>query len=220
MMRSLFCRDIKAALAAGSGISVSWLFFCSAIMLLPFAGSASAAFFAQAGPGLLWLFALLSVLLGLDRLFQTDKEDGSLDILLASADFTALTLAVFSKIAAHWTVAVLPLVLAAPVLSLLLNLDWAHAGAACLSLMLGTPAIAAVGAVGAALTVSLPRGGVLLSVLVLPLTVPIIIFGIAAAAQLAEGGSPEPLYLLLALSLFFTFAAPPAAAAALRNLTE
>jgi len=220
MMAAIFRRDLRAALQEGSGIGVSLLFFVSALILTPFAFGPGGPALARAGPGLLWIFALLAILLGLDRLFKADKASGALDILLAETDFTGLALAAAAKIAAHWVSAVLPLILAAPFLALLLKADAAHALAAAASLALGTPAIAAIGAAGAALTVALPRGGMLLSALVLPLVIPVIIFGAATAEALAAGGSLEPLYLLLALSLFFIFLGPIAAAAALRFSAE
>lgn len=217
---SLFRRDIKAGLAAGSGIGVSLLFFITVTALTPFAIGADKAALAQAGFGLLWFFALLALLLGLDRLFQTDKEDGSLDILLSSADFSALALLVFVKAAAHWVITVLPLMPAALILSLLLQADYAHALAITAALLLGTPALTFIGAAGAALTAALPRGGALLTVLVLPLTVPVLIFGLAAAEALAAGGAKQPLWLLAACTLFFSFAGPIAAAAALKFTAE
>jgi len=220
MFISLFCRDLRAAFKAGSGISISLLFFLSAVILTPFALGANTKALAQAGPGLLWFFALLAILLGLDRLFKTDLDSGALDILLSSLDFSGLTLAVAAKIAAHWVCAILPLIIAAPFLAALLGADLPHAAGAALSLLLGTPAIACIGAAGAALTAALPRGGVLLSVLALPLAVPVIIFGAASAPALTAGGSFEPLYWLAALSLFFAFIGPIAAACALKNLTR
>jgi len=221
MMRAIFIRDVKTAVKAGSGIDVSLIFFLSAIVLLPFAIGISPALSAKIGAGLLWLFALLSILLGLDRLFQADLDDGSLDIALSGSDFSALILLIYAKIAAHWVTSVLPLISAALPLSLLLNMSAAQAYGACLSLLIGTPAIAALGALGTALTAALPRGGgALLTVLILPLAIPLIIFGIASAQFMAQGGSPQPLYWLSALSLFFVFIGGFGAGAALRLLPE
>jgi len=219
-MKNLFFRDIKAAVKAGGAISISLLFFLSVIVLSPFALGAEKALLARAAPGLLWFFALLAVLLGLDRLFQIDKEDGSLDIMLAAGDFSSLAVMVWVKAAAHWVSAVLPLIIAAPVLALLLCPDWRQALALTASLACGTPAITFIGALGAALTAALPRGGVLLAVLVLPLVIPVIIFGIAAAAALAAGAALQPLYFLLALTLFFSLVGPAAAALALKFTAE
>jgi len=219
-MKNLFIRDIKAGIKAGSAIGTSLLFFLSVILLSPFALGTEKTMLIKAGPGLLWFFALLAVLLGLDRLFQTDKEDGSLDIILAAGDFSSLTVMILVKSAAHWVSTVLPLIAAAPVLSLLLNPDWRQAAALTASLALGTPAITFIGALGAALTAALPRGGVLLAVLVLPLIIPVIIFGIAASAALVAGTALQPLYFLLALTLFFGLIGPAAAALALKFTAE
>lgn len=218
-MKNMFLRDIQTAWTTGSSAGIGLLFFLSSALLIPFALGADKIALKSAA-GLLWLFALLAVLLGLDRLFCPDKEDGSLDILLCSADFPALTFAIIGKIAAHWVTSALPLVLAAPVFSLLLNPDIYYAAAICFALAIGTPAILCIGACGAALTCALPRGGVLLTVLILPLVIPVIIFGIAATHALAAGGALQPLYFLAALTLFFAFICPIAAALTLKWTAE
>ncbi|MEM9726869.1 MAG: heme exporter protein CcmB, partial [Pseudomonadota bacterium] len=170
---------------------------------------------AAVAPGVFWVLALLAALLSLDRVFQADFEDGSLDLLaLGEAPLEAVALA---KAAAHWTVTGLPLSLAAPALGPMLSLDAGAAPILGLSLLLGTPALSLAGGVGAALTVGVRRGGLLLSVLALPLFVPTLIFGAIAARAAAEGTDPSAaLALCGAVSLAALALAPFAAAAALR----
>ncbi|TIV60415.1 MAG: heme exporter protein CcmB, partial [Mesorhizobium sp.] len=127
------------------------------------------------GPAILWIAGLLACLLGLDRLFQADREDGALDLLVLNSDRQMLALTVLVKCLAHWTGSVLPLVVAAPLLGLFMNMEPTGIGATALTLLVGTPAITFIGAAGAAVAVALPRGGLLISVLVLPLTIPVLI---------------------------------------------
>jgi heme exporter protein B len=163
--------------------------------------------------------ALLSCLLSLDRLFQADFEDGSLDLLVLSA--VPLELIVLAKCTAHWLTTALPLVVVAPVLALLLNMDTQGTPTLVYALLLGTPALSLVGAVGAGLTVGIRRGGVLLSLVVLPLYVPILIFGVGAVDARIHGLGPEPhLMILAAITLFTGVAAPWATAAGLRASGE
>jgi heme exporter protein B len=163
---------------------------------------------------------LLSTLLGLDRLFQADHEDGSLDLMLTSA--TPLELIVLVKCAGHWLTTALPLVVVAPLFGLALAQDAAALARLTLSLLVGTPALTLIGAVGAAVTVSLRRGGLLMAVLVLPLAIPVLIFGVSAAGIGATDPIPfaAPLAILGALSLAAIAGAPFAAAAALRYAGE
>jgi heme exporter protein B len=156
-------------------------------------------------------------LLGLDRLFQADHEDGSLDLLLTSS--TPLELIVLVKCLAHWIVTGLPLAAAAPFFGLMLNLPMNQLGSVTLSLLAGTPALTLIGAIGAALTVSLRRGGLLLAILILPLCVPVLIFGVAAASAGPDSFVPfaTPFLILCALTLFAIAGAPFAAAFALRQ---
>ena len=168
------------------------------------------------GPAILWLGALLSSLLTLDRLFATDHEDGSLDLILTAR--APLELAVATKALAHWVTTGLPLVVASPVLGLFLNLEPAALGATVLTLMVGTPALTLTGVIGAALAAALRRGGLLLPVLVLPLTIPVLIFGVAATNAAVSGPMPfaTPFTILCALTLMSLVIGPFAAAATLR----
>jgi heme exporter protein B len=169
------------------------------------------------GPAILWLGALLASLLTLDRLFAADHDDGSLDLLTMSR--TPLELVCLVKAIAHWLVAGLPLIVATPILGLLLNLDGNATLAVALTLLAGTPALTFTGMIGAALAVALRRGGLLLAVLVLPLSIPVLIFGVAAsnAAVLEPAGFGTPLSILCALSLAGLVIGPLAAAASLRH---
>src|SRR6202043_4095186 len=163
------------------------------------------------------LGALLATLLGLDRLLASDYEDGSLDLLLTGR--MPLELALAMKAFAHWLTTGVPLVLAAPVLGVLLNLDPSTTGAVAITLLAGTPALTFIGLIGAALTVALRRGGLLLAILVLPLTIPVLIFGVAAAEAAIIGPVPfgTPFTILCALTLMSLVVGPFAAAATLRH---
>ncbi|MER2634563.1 MAG: heme exporter protein CcmB, partial [Rhizobiaceae bacterium] len=177
---------------------------------------------ARIGPAILWTGALLAALLGLDRLFQIDREDGALDLFLIGRDWLSLTGVVLVKCLAHWTVSALPLVVAAPALGLLLNMDATAILATTATLLVGTPAVTLIGAAGAAVASGLPRGGLLVSVLVLPLTIPVLIFGIAASYAAVNEPDPfwPPFLILAALTLFFSVIGPVAAAVALREMSD
>ncbi|MER9140099.1 heme exporter protein CcmB, partial [Mesorhizobium sp. M0830] len=166
--------------------------------------------------------ALLSCLLGLDRLFQADREDGSLDLLVLGNDRNMLALTVLTKCLAHWAGSVLPLVIAAPLLGLFMNMEPLGIGATALTLLVGTPAITFIGAAGAAVAVALPRGGLLISVLVLPLTIPVLIFGVSASYGATANPDPflQPFLILAALTLFLAVLGPVSAALALRHGTD
>jgi len=172
---------------------------------------------ARIGPAILWLGALLASLLALDRLIAMDHEDGSLDLILSAQ--TPLELTMAGKALAHWLTTGLPLVVATPLLGLLLNLDPVATGAVALTLAAGTPALTFIGLVGAALTVALRRGGLLLAVLILPLTIPVLIFGVAASNAAIVGPIPfgTPFTILCALTLMSAVVGPIAAAATLRQ---
>ncbi|HWK64659.1 MAG TPA: heme exporter protein CcmB [Rhizobiaceae bacterium] len=217
-MLALFLREIRLGIRAGGGGLMGVLFFLAVVTAVPFAVGPDLNLLARVGPAILWIGALLSSLLGLDRLFQADREDGSLDALLIARDRHMPALTVFVKCLAHWAVSVLPLVVAAPLFGLFMNMSAVGIGATALTLLVGTPAIAFIGAAGAAVAVALPRGGVLVSVLVLPLVVPVLIFGVSAAyAAVAEPNPFLPPFLILAaLTLFLAVIGPIAAAAALR----
>jgi heme exporter protein B len=219
-LAALLVRDIRLAVRVGGGALIGVLFFLLVVTLVPFAIGPDLALLARIGPAILWLGALLANLLALDRLIAMDQEDGSLDLILMAR--TPLELAIAAKAAAHWLTTGLPLVLAAPILGLLLNLDPKATGAVALTLFAGTPALTFIGLVGAALTVALRRGGLLLAVLVLPLTVPVLIFGVAASNAAIVGPVPfgAPFSILCALTLMSLVVGPLAAAIALRQGLE
>jgi heme exporter protein B len=214
---ALLVRDLRLAVRVGGGALIGVLFFLIVVTLVPFAVGPDLALLARMGPAILWLGALLASLLALDRLLAIDHEDGSLDLILTAR--VPLELAVSVKALAHWLTTGLPLVVAAPLLGLLLNLDPKATGAVAVTLLAGTPALTFIGLVGAALTVALRRGGLLLAVLVLPLTVPVLIFGVAASNAAIVGPLPfgTPFSILCALTLISLIIGPVAAAIALRQ---
>lgn len=195
-MIALLMRDLKLALRAGGGFGLGLAFFLIVTVLVPFSVGPQSSLLATIAPGVLWLGALLACLLSLDRLLALDWEDGSLD-LLATAPLP-LEAVVTIKALAHWLTTGLPLVLAAPVLGVLLNLPVAGFPWLVASLLLGTPALSVIGTFGAALTVGLKRGGLLLSLLVLPLYVPTLIFGAEVARRGAVGMETQTSLLMLA----------------------
>jgi heme exporter protein B len=216
-MTALFLRDLRLSVRAGGGALIGVLFFLTVVAVIPFGVGPDLKLLARIGPAIVWIGALLAALLGLDRLFQAERDDGSLDLLLMQE--TPLVLIVFVKCAAHWVATGLPLVIASPLLGLFMNMDGAAIGATLLTLLVGTPAISFIGAVGAAVAVALPRGGLLVSILVLPLTVPVLIFGVSATYAAVEGPQPflPPFLILTALTLFFAVLGPAAASLALRH---
>jgi heme exporter protein B len=216
-LRALLMRDMRLAVRLGGGAPIGVLFFLIVVTLIPFALGPDLALLRRIGPAILWLGALLASLLALDRLFAADHEDGSLDLILMSR--VPLELAIAVKAAAHWLTTGLPLVIAVPVLALFLDLDGTAIGAVALTLLAGTPALTFIGVIGAALAVTLRRGGLILAVLVLPLTIPVLIFGVAAANAAIVGPAPfgPPFTILCALTLVSLVVGPFAAAAALRQ---
>ena len=219
-LRALMLRDLRIAVRAGGGAPVGMLFFLIVVVLMPFAIGPDLALLQRIGPAILWLGALLANLLALDRLLSADQEDGSLDLLTMSE--TPLELMVACKALAHWIATGLPLVLATPFLALLLNLDIGATSAVAATLLAGTPALTFLGLIGAALTATMRRGGFLLSVLVLPLTVPVLIFGVAASNAAIVGPMTfgTPFMLLCALTLVSAIIGPFAAALTLRHGQE
>lgn len=215
-LAALFQRDVKIAVRIGGGALIGVLFFLIVVTLIPFAIGPDLALLKRIGPATLWLGALLASLLTLDRLLSADQDDGSLDLILMGD--TPLELAVAAKAFAHWLATGLPLVIAAPVFALLLNIDMNAAAAVSLTLLAGTPALTFIGLIGAALTVTLARGGLLLSVLILPLTFPILIFGVSAtnAAIVGPMSFTTPFTILCAITLMSIVIGPFATAAALR----
>jgi len=214
---ALFAHELRIAARIGGGSATGLVFFLILVSIIPFALGPDLNLLARIGPAIVWIAALLSTLLGLDRLFQSDEDDGTLDLLLTAA--TPLELIVLVKCAAHWLTTALPLIMATPLFALMLAQDGMSLVALPLTLLVGTPALTLLGAIGAALTVSLRRGGLLMAVLILPLTIPVLIFGVSAA-EAALGGTiafTTPLSILAALSLAALGGAPFAAAAALRE---
>jgi heme exporter protein B len=214
-MGPLIARDLALAVRAGGGFGLGLAFFLVFAVLVPLGVGPEVATLARIAPGVLWVGALLACLLTLDRLFAQDQEDGSLD-LIATAPLP-LEAVVLAKAVAHWLVTGLPLAAVAPVLGLLSNLPGPGYPWLVASLLLGTPALSVIGAFGAALTVGLKRGGLLLSLLVLPLYVPTLVFGAEAVRRGATGAEAlPPLLLMAAITLGSVAALPFAAAAALR----
>jgi heme exporter protein B len=179
-MTALLLRDLKLSIRAGGGALIGVLFFLTIVAVIPFGVGPDLALLSRIGPAIVWIGALLAALLGLDRLFQAERDDGSLDLMLMQET---------------------PLVL---------------------TVLVGSPAITFIGAVGAAVAVALPRGGLLVSILVLPLTIPVLIFGVSATYAAVEGPSPflPPFLILMALTLFFAVIGPVAAALALRHTSD
>ncbi|TCL72807.1 heme exporter protein CcmB [Rhizobium sp. BK251] len=219
-MTALFLRDLKLSVRAGGGALIGILFFLAVVAVIPFGVGPDLNLLSRIGPAIVWIGALLATLLGLDRLFQAERDDGSLDLLLMQP--TPLVLTVLVKCLAHWVATGLPLVIASPLLGLFMNMSETAIGATMLTLLVGSPAIAFIGAAGAAVAVALPRGGLLVSILVLPLTIPVLIFGVSASYAAVEDPAPflPPFLILIALTLFFAVIGPVAAALALRNTAD
>jgi heme exporter protein B len=219
-LAALLVRDLRLSLRTGGGALVGVLFFLVLVTLIPFALGPDLALLRRIGPAILWLGALLASLLALDRVLAADYEDGSLDVFLTAP--ISLELALATKGLAHWIATGLPLVIAAPLLGLLLDIEARASLAVTATLLAGTPALTFIGLIGAALSVTLRRGALLLPVLVLPLTVPVLIFGVSAANAAVVGPVPfgAPFAVLCALSLASLVIGPFAAAAALRQGLE
>jgi heme exporter protein B len=192
------------------------LFFVLTVVLFPFGVGPAAEILERIAVGVIWVMALLACLLSLDRLFRDELEDGGLDLLVLSP--APLELLVLGKILAHWLTTALPLIVVSPVLGLLLQLPAQAYPILAASLLLGTPTLSLIGAIGAGLTLGARRGGVLIALLILPLYIPVLVFGVAAVDAAAQGLSAQPHLLLLGglLALFLPIA-PVATAAALRQ---
>jgi heme exporter protein B len=215
---AIVARDMKLAARVGGSGALGLVFFLMLVTLVPFALGPDLNLLARIGPAILWLAAVLATLIGLDRVFQADEEDGSLDLLLASP--LPLELVVLAKALAHWLTTGLPLALAAPLFGLLVALTPEAMLATTATLLVGTPALTFIGAVGAALTASIRRGGLILAVLVLPLMIPTLVFGVSAT-NAATGGTvafTTPLLILIALTLGAAVLGIAGAAAALRHV--
>ena len=212
-------RDLRIAVRQGSATVLVVVFFVITVTLFPLGVGPELNILARIAPGVIWVAALLAALLSLDRLFQADLEDGSLEQLALVGP--PLEIAVLAKVTAHWLTTGVPLILAAPVLAVLMNMDGRGFLVLVVAMALGTPVLSLIGAIGAALTVNIRRGGVLLSLLVLPLYVPVLIFGVGAidVAVFGQGGQAN-LLLLGALLLAAVTLCPLASAAALRLALE
>jgi heme exporter protein B len=215
-LTALLVRDMRIAVRVGGGALIGVLFFVVVVTLTPFAVGPDLALLKRIGPAILWLAALLASLLALDRLFASDHEDGSLDLILTGR--APLELVIAAKGLAHWLTTAVPLIVAAPLIGLLLDIEPPAQVGLVLTLLVGTPALTFIGIVGAAIAVTLRRGGLLLAIIVLPLTVPVLIFGVAAANAAVAGPVPfgTPFTVLCALTLASLVIGPFAAAAALR----
>ena len=214
-MKALLVRDLRLAIRAGGGFGLGLAFFLMVAVLVPLGVGPEGAVLGRIAPGILWLGALLACLLSLDRMFALDYEDGALELLAVAP--IPMEGVVATKTLAHWLVTGLPLTIAAPGLAVLMNLPLQGYPALVVALVAGTPALSAIGAFGAALTVGLRRGGLLMSLLVLPMYVPTLIFG-ATVVRLGAGGLPltTPLLLLAGITLATLALLPFAAAFALR----
>jgi heme exporter protein B len=212
-------RDVRLALRQGMDSVMVVAFFVLAVILFPLGVGPDPNLLARIGAGVCWVAALLASLLALERLFQADYEDGSLELLALSP--LSLELVVLAKVAAHWLTTGLPLIVASPLLALLMNIGTAGSGAMVLTLLIGTPTLSLIGAVGAALTLGARRGGVLLSLLVLPLFIPTLIFGVGAVTAVMDGFPARANVMMLAAIAVAALALCPwAAAAALRQALE
>ena len=211
----LLARDLRLAFRSRHELANPLIFFVLVVSLFPLAVSPSAELLRVMAPGVIWVSALLSVLLSLDRLFKQDYEDGSLDQLMLSPN--PLVILVLAKVCAHWLLTGLPLVLIAPLLGMFMYVPDEAIGVLMLSLLLGTPVLSLVGAIGVSLTVAVNRGGVLLSLIILPLYIPVLIFGANAVDVASDGMSVRGQMLFLAAVLALAVSlAPLATAVALR----
>ncbi len=217
--RWLVRRDLRLALKRGSDSVNVVVFFVLTITLFPFGVGPESEMLARIAPGVIWVAALLAAMLSLDLLFRVDHDDGSLEQLALAP--LPLEVTVLAKCLAHWLTTGLPLVVAAPLLAVLLNMDAEGFTALVAAMLLGTPSLSLIGAIGAALTVSLRRGGVLISLLVLPLFIPVLIFGVGAVDAAVYGvAAGSHLLVLGAMLLAALPLCPWASAAALRLALE
>lgn len=212
----LVLRDLKLASRIGGSGALGLVFFLMIVTIVPFALGPDLNLLSRIGPAILWIGAVLATLIGLDRLFQADEEDGSLDLMRSSP--APLELVVLAKVTAHWLTTGLPLAIAAPLFGLLLALTPDAMLASSVTLLIGTPALTFVGAIGAALAASIRRGGLVVAILVLPLMIPTLIFGVAATDSAPGAVSPRtPLLILAGLTLAAAAIGTIGAAAALRT---
>jgi heme exporter protein B len=213
-MTSLLLRDLRLAFRAGGSAMLALAFFAAVVALVPLGVGPDLQLLARIGGGILWIAAVLAALLALDRLFQADYDDGSLDLIaLGPVSLEAVAVA---KIAAHWLTTGLPLTALSPLLAVLFGLPGNAIPTLAASLAIGTPAVSAIGAIGAALTVSIRRGGLILPLIVLPLLAPAVIFGAGAVDAVLAGLANGALWFLSAFSLAAVLLSPFAVAAAVR----
>lgn len=216
---ALIARDLRLACRQASDSLTVLAFFILVTVLFPLAVGPEPGILARIGAGVVWVAALLAAMLSMDRMFQSDYDDGTLELLVAAP--IPLEIVVLAKASAHWLTTGVPLIAAAPLMGVLLNLEPEGYGALLLALALGTPSLSLIGAVGAALILGSRRGGALLSLLILPLFVPVLIFGVAAVeASLTDVSARPQLLILAALALAALALAPWPAAAALRQAVE
>ena len=213
---AVVAQTVVLSFRVGGGTLIGVLFFLSVLVVVPFGVGPDLNLLSRIGPALLWIGALLATLLGLDRLFQDDRDDGTLDQMMLSG--LPVEAMVLGKAIGHWVATGLPLVVAAPLFSLMLNLDATGVGVVTLTLLVGTPALTLIGTIGAALMVTLRRGGIMIAVLVLPFTIPVLIFGVSASNAAIVGPNPfmPPFLILMALTLLSLVVGPIAGGAAIR----
>lgn len=211
---ALLLRDIRLAVRSGGGATLALAFFAAVVTLVPLGVGADLKLLARIAGGVLWVAAVLAALLSLDRLFQADYEDGSLDLIVLSP--LSLEMTALAKIAAHWFATGLPLTALSALLAVLFDLSTQGTGALVLSLLVGTPAVSAIGAVGAALTLSIRRGGLILPLIVLPLLAPAVIFGSGMVLAALDGMGNGAFLFLAAFSVVSVVLSPFAAAASVR----
>ena len=214
-MRAILARDLKLASRRPAEALLPVVFFVVAASLFPLGVGPEAATLKQIAPGIVWVCALLASMLSLGAMYGSDYADGSLEQMLVS-QLSAIELAV-AKCIAHWLMTGVPLLLVSPLLGLLFGLSWDAIGLLALGLLLGTPTLSLMGGMGAALTLGLRNAAVLILLIVLPLCIPVLIFGAGAVSAAASGLAPDGhLYLLGAMLLLTSLGAPVATAAALR----
>jgi heme exporter protein B len=212
--RSLLMRDLQLAARSGGGAALALAFFALMATLVPLGIGADLRLLARVAAGVLWVGAVLAALLSLDRLYQGDFDDGSLDLIALSP--LSLEQVALAKFLAHWLSTGLPLTLLSPLLALFFGLPGAGTEMLVLSLLIGTPAVSAVGAIGASLTLSLKRGGLILPLLILPLLTPVVIFGAGAVSAALDGLANSALGLLAAFSVAAVLLSPFVTAACVR----
>ncbi|SEQ23843.1 heme exporter protein B [Devosia sp. YR412] len=213
--RALLFRELRLALRGGGDMLTLVLFFVIVGAVVPFAVGPDRELLARIAPGIVWIAAFLAMLLGLDRLFRPDHEDGSL-ILLRQAELP-LSMVIVAKLIVHWLVSAVPLIIASPLLAVLLSMEGDALWRTIVSLLLGTPALAAFGAVGAAVTVSIRRGGLIAPILIAPLSIPVLIFG---TGSITATQSSAAMLFLAALSLMALALSPFAAALAISSAED